>query len=381
MKNRRMTIRLWTAAVLAAAMMCSIPFAAVQTVPVRTAAASASGVTRGAIDPLDVYRFFHAPGITDVGIAAIASAYRAESVLIPTNLEDTREKQLGSDMDYLTRTDSGQYTGFSNDRAGWGLAQWTSPDRKARLLAFCRARGASVGNAEVQMAFTLQELEQDSPALLWKLRASSTTLSEAVRLMTIRYEAPADQSERVIAKRTQFAQGYYATFSALQGAVPETVEETPALPTPPAPFLTSPMLAALPPAPAPSTAETFPTLHIPHAEDMAAPPLALAAVPQTVEETPAPAPILTQELPPAPLTPDTPPAPCPTEASLPDALLPLPAEETLTPPPCPADEIPLPPAPPDPAMCADTQELAPPPMPVCEDTAITPLYLPFGIFF
>ena len=81
-------------------------------------------------------------GLTPAGAAGLMGNLYAESGLIPTNLQNNFEKKLGfTDADYTAAVDCGAYDGFVSDGAGYGLAQWTYPSRKAALLAYAKARG------------------------------------------------------------------------------------------------------------------------------------------------------------------------------------------------------------------------------------------------
>ena len=61
----------------------------------------------------------------------------AESGLNPMNLQNTYEKSLkNSDEEYCKAVDNGTYTNFVQDKAGWGLCQWTFWSRKENLLKF-----------------------------------------------------------------------------------------------------------------------------------------------------------------------------------------------------------------------------------------------------
>ena len=83
-------------------------------------------------------------GLTPAGAAGLMGNLYAESGLRPDNLQNTCEAKLGfTDEGYTVAIDNGCYTNFADDRAGYGIAQWTYPTRKAALLAFARAQGAS----------------------------------------------------------------------------------------------------------------------------------------------------------------------------------------------------------------------------------------------
>ena len=76
----------------------------------------------------------------------------AESGLKPGNLQNSYEKSLGmNDAQYVAAVDSGAYTNFVKDSAGFGLAQWTYWSRKQNLLQFAKARKASIADLNMQI--------------------------------------------------------------------------------------------------------------------------------------------------------------------------------------------------------------------------------------
>ena len=136
-----------------------------------------------------------------------------ESGLIPTNLQNTCEKKLGyTDAAYTAAVDSGAYTNFAKDGAGYGLAQWTYHTRKAALLAFAKAAGKSVGDLETQLAFLVHELGGSFPAVLSALKTAKTVRA-ASDVVLLKFERPANQGEAVKQKRAQYGQVYYDKFA------------------------------------------------------------------------------------------------------------------------------------------------------------------------
>ncbi len=96
-----------------------------------------------------IWNYLTAAGMNACGAAGMMGNLYAESGLIPTNLQNTCEKKLGyTDAAYTAAVDSGAYTNFAKDSAGYGRAQWTYHTRKAALLAFAKAAGKSVGDLE-----------------------------------------------------------------------------------------------------------------------------------------------------------------------------------------------------------------------------------------
>lgn len=71
-----------------------------------------------------------------------------------------------ADAEYTEMVDHSTYQNFENDRAGYGLCQWTYPTRKAALLAYAKKQGKSIGDLEMQLGFLMQELSTGYKSLL-----------------------------------------------------------------------------------------------------------------------------------------------------------------------------------------------------------------------
>ena len=135
----------------------------------------------------------------------------AESGLSPTNLQDACEASLGyEDGTYTEAVDSGTYSGFAFDGAGYGLAQWTWQERKQNLLAFAQDAGLSVGSLDLQLRFLAWELEERG--LLPKLQAVCS-VREASDLVLFRYEAPLDTSAKTQTVRCGLSMTFYNQFA------------------------------------------------------------------------------------------------------------------------------------------------------------------------
>ncbi len=152
-------------------------------------------------------------GFTPAGAAGLMGNLQAESGLIPTNLQNSYETKLGfTDADYTAAVDCGAYDGFVSDGAGYGLAQWTYPSRKAALLAYAKARGLSIGDLDMQVDFLLQELQSLFPRVLDMLRAANSIL-EASNCVLLQFERPANQGAEVRVRRAQLGQGFFDLFA------------------------------------------------------------------------------------------------------------------------------------------------------------------------
>ncbi len=160
-----------------------------------------------------IWNYLAAAGLTACGAAGLMGNLYAESGLVPANLQNTYEKKLGyTDAAYTAAVDSGAYTNFAKDGAGYGLAQWTYHTRKAALLAFAKEAGKSVGDLEIQLAFLVHELGGSFPAVLSALKTAKT-VREASDAVLLKFERPANQGETVKQKRAQYGQVYYDRYA------------------------------------------------------------------------------------------------------------------------------------------------------------------------
>ena len=161
-----------------------------------------------------IWRFLKSQGMTDAGVAGLMGNLFAESGLNPKNLQNTYEKSLGyTDETYTAAVDSGKYTNFVHDKAGYGLAQWTFWKRKQAFLAFCKAAGESIGDLDTQLKFLMKELSESFPGVLAVLM-SATSVREASNAVLLQFERPASKdTEATQSKRAGYGQGYYNKFA------------------------------------------------------------------------------------------------------------------------------------------------------------------------
>ena len=88
------------------------------------------------------------------GVAGLMGNLYAESGFRPQNLQNVYEKLLNrTDEEYTKQVDSGEYKDFVEDKAGYGLAQWTYWSRKEKLLKFAKDKKKSIGDLEMQLEF------------------------------------------------------------------------------------------------------------------------------------------------------------------------------------------------------------------------------------
>ena len=163
-----------------------------------------------------IWNFLKSQGLSDCGIAGLMGNLYAESGLQPNNLQNTYSKKLGlSDAEYTKRVDSGAYTNFVRDSAGYGLAQWTYWSRKQNLLNYAKQQKKSIGDLTMQLNFLAQELKTSFPSV-WQTLRTATTVAQASNVVLLQFERPADQSAAVQQKRADFSKTYYDKYAVRQ---------------------------------------------------------------------------------------------------------------------------------------------------------------------
>ena len=166
-----------------------------------------------------IWEYLKAQGLTDAGAAGLMGNLYAESGLRPNNLQNSYEGKLGmADAEYTEMVDRGTYANFGNDRAGYGLAQWTYPSRKAALLAYAKAAGKSIGDLEMQLGFLMQERSTGYKTVLNVLR-TTVSVREASDIVLLQFERPADQSEARRKQRAEYGQKYFDKYAKKGGGV------------------------------------------------------------------------------------------------------------------------------------------------------------------
>lgn len=175
------------------------------------AAAAGSGNT-GTAAEREIWDFLTGKGLNAFAAAALMGNLFAESGLNSINLQNSYNTKLGmTDEEYTDAVDGGTYDNFINDKAGYGLAQWTFYSRKQALYDCAKAAGVSIGNLNMQLDFLWNEL-QGYKAVMSALKGA-TSVSAASDAVLTGYERPADQSEAVKRKRAGHGQEYYDRYA------------------------------------------------------------------------------------------------------------------------------------------------------------------------
>lgn len=173
-----------------------------------------------------IWDFLKSKGLNDFAVAGIMGNLYAESGLIPNNLQDLYNASLGmSDEQYTAAVDSGAYTNFVYDQAGYGLAQWTYWSRKRNLLDYAKKTGKSIGDLEMQLEYLWDEL-QDFSNVLIELR-NAQSIRAASNVILNEFEIPYDRGPAVQNYRAEQGVRFYNMFAGSPVSEPVIPEPQP----------------------------------------------------------------------------------------------------------------------------------------------------------
>lgn len=115
----------------------------------------------GSCNSEKLYNFLIGKGYSKAGASAIVANLDAESGLLPNRLEMIYTSTLGSDTYYTAAVNNKTYSknSFINDKAGYGIAQWTYYTRKRGLYEATVEQGLSIADLEAQGEFLVKELK------------------------------------------------------------------------------------------------------------------------------------------------------------------------------------------------------------------------------
>lgn len=166
-----------------------------------------------------IWDFFKGKGLNDFACAGILGNLYAESGLRSNNLQNSAETRLGlSDDNYTLAVDSGAYRLFATDRAGYGLAQWTSEGRKAGLINYVIGLHCSISDINAQLIYLWLELNGSYKKKVLDVLLTATSVRESAEVFVVKFEVPksvidgGQSKENTINTRAEYAQEFYDLF-------------------------------------------------------------------------------------------------------------------------------------------------------------------------
>ena len=148
--------------------------------------------------------------LSDEAIAGIMGNMEAESNCESCRLQGDFSPDRSSSKAYAAAINNGTKSieSAAQDQLGFGLCQWTFPQRKVNCFNACRSYGVGIENESAQLAFMLAEMQMEFTNM-WNRLLITHDIGEAAGLMCREYERPAVLN---ITDRTRFGQKIYAQF-------------------------------------------------------------------------------------------------------------------------------------------------------------------------
>jgi len=141
----------------------------------------------------------------EYGTAAIMGNLMAESSLNPRCVTGIK------DPEYVCKADNEEID-FAHDGHAFGLVQWCYYTRKGGLQGYAKQRGVSVADLTMQLEYLVKEMSQDYKSV-WSAVVNAKDIRTASDIVMLKYEKPAGTSEKSKAKRSSYAQKFYAEFA------------------------------------------------------------------------------------------------------------------------------------------------------------------------
>lgn len=158
-------------------------------------------------------------GLSVEGAAVVAGHASKEGLLSASTVE--ADKGFTNEQ-YLTAINNGTHD-FINDGIGFGLFQWTYPDRKRALWEYAKATGRAINDEDMQIEFFLKELRESFPEVYEALKSGD--MQWANYLMLTQYERPQVQDSAEESDRLGRANRAYSKYQEDKKPVLERVKD------------------------------------------------------------------------------------------------------------------------------------------------------------
>lgn len=158
-----------------------------------------------------IWDFFRAKGLTDYGVAGLMGNLYAESGLKSNALERlciNRYAKAGivyTDETYTLNVDNGtiskaEFLSPLGKHYGYGLAQWTTENRKRGLYEYTEQQYTSIGDLQAQCEYLYREVETSFKTVLSVLKTAHD-IDSASDTVLLRFEAPKDAQSQIDLRR------------------------------------------------------------------------------------------------------------------------------------------------------------------------------------
>jgi peptidoglycan hydrolase-like protein with peptidoglycan-binding domain len=139
-----------------------------------------------------IYNLLRGYGLSEAGALGMLGNWECESGCEPYRVQGDYQASRAISKAYVAAIENGTQDRerFATDQKGFGLAQWTYPQRKRNLWDFWEADFDRIDSVELQVEFAVAELRSEYPGLLSYLKSAEAIYDATARICK-EYERPA----------------------------------------------------------------------------------------------------------------------------------------------------------------------------------------------
>ncbi len=139
-----------------------------------------------------IYNLLRGYGLSEAGALGVLGNWECESGCEPYRVQGDFQASRAISKAYVNAIQNGTQDRerFATDQKGFGLAQWTYPQRKRNLWDAWKTSGRKIDSAELQVEFAICELQNEHPGLLSFLKTAEAIYDCCDRICR-EYERPA----------------------------------------------------------------------------------------------------------------------------------------------------------------------------------------------
>ena len=160
-----------------------------------------------------IYNILIQKGFSSTVACGIMGNMKAESDMIPNNLQNSYNSKFGmTDEEYTMNVDCGNLE-FVYDKAGYGLLQLTFSGFKKELLNTAKENNKSISDIETQIDVLIKLLNTNEFNSLNRDMNNMKTPKEVAIAFMLHFERPANQNETEQIKRAGYAEEFFSKFN------------------------------------------------------------------------------------------------------------------------------------------------------------------------
>ena len=139
-----------------------------------------------------IYNLLRGCGLSEAGALGMLGNWECESGCEPHRVQGDYQASRAISKAYVNAIENGTQDRerFATDQKGFGLAQWTYPQRKRNLWDFWEADFDRIDSVELQVEFAVAELRSEYSGLLSYLKSAEAIYDATARICK-EYERPA----------------------------------------------------------------------------------------------------------------------------------------------------------------------------------------------